>query len=122
LRPRQNLYDRRFRRDLGIKQFAGELLVACRMFGRRNQIGRGAATGQIFTSGPPLPSLSIVPSGTNLTLTWPSGTGLFQLQQRSNLTTAACTDATNSVSTTNGQSQVTVSRSANRAFYQLRGQ
>jgi hypothetical protein len=81
-----------------------------------------AVTGQIFTSGPPLPSLIIVPSGTNLTLSWSSSAGLFQLQQRSNLTTAAWTDATNSVSTTNGQNQVKVSKATSQAFYRLRGQ
>jgi hypothetical protein len=81
-----------------------------------------AATGQIFTSSPALPSLTVVPSGTNLTISWSSSAGLFQLQQRSNLTAAAWTDATNSVSSTNGQNQATVSKSASQAFYRLRGQ
>jgi hypothetical protein len=69
-----------------------------------------------------LPSLNIVASGTNLTLSWSIAAGLFQLQQRSNLTAAAWTDVTNAPSIANGQGQVTLSKTSGPAFYRLRGQ
>ena len=50
-----------------------------------------------------LPSLSISRSGTNFKLSWVASAGVFQLQQRSNLTTAPWTVATNSTLVTNGQ-------------------
>jgi hypothetical protein len=81
-----------------------------------------AATGQIYTAQPTPPQLSVILSGANLTIAWPSSVTGFQLQQNVNLTATNWTDVMNSVSITNGLYQVTVSPSNSMAFYRLKGQ
>jgi len=71
---------------------------------------------------PAQPSLSIRPSGTNLTLSWPLPSAGFVLQQSADLTSTNWANVTNSVTPTNYWNQVTVAPPASgNAFYRLAG-
>jgi hypothetical protein len=82
-----------------------------------------AAYGGVFMAQlPAQPSLSIRPSGTNLTLSWPLPSAGFVLQQSVDLTSTNWANVTNSVTPTNYWNQVTVAPPASgNAFYRLAG-
>jgi hypothetical protein len=68
----------------------------------------------------PPAALGIVPSGTNVVLSWASPPGGFELQRNSNLTTTNWLTVTNAPAVTNGQNQVTLSRSNSSQFFRLK--
>src|ERR1017187_6367981 len=74
----------------------------------------------IFEVSLPPAALGIAPSGTNLTLFWPSPPGGFVLQQNSDLTTTNWTTVTNTPTMTNLQNQVTLSPTSGNQFYRLK--
>jgi hypothetical protein len=74
----------------------------------------------IFEVSLPPAALGIAPSGTNLTLSWPSPPGGFVLQQNSDLTTTNWTTVTNTPNMTNLQNQVTLSPTSGNQFYRLK--
>ena len=78
--------------------------------------------GLFMTQIPAQPSLSIRPSGTNLTFSWPLPSAGFVLQQSADLTSTNWANVTNSVTPTNYWNQVTVAPPASgNAFYRLAG-
>jgi hypothetical protein len=67
------------------------------------------------------PALNINRAGNNAILSWATNTVYtYTLQVNSNLVTGTWVNATNSVSTSNGFSQVSVSASSTAAFYRLK--
>jgi len=82
----------------------------------------GVAATQIVTNFTYLPivGLATAVSGNNLTLSWPSGTGAYTLQQNSTVNgTSPWTVFSGPVTTVNGQNQVTVPLTGARQFYRL---
>ena len=74
----------------------------------------------IFEVSLPPAVLGIAPSGTNVVLSWASPPGGFELQKNSNLTTTNWLTVTNIPAVTNGQNQVTLSRSNSSQFFRLK--
>ena len=74
----------------------------------------------IFEVSLPPAALGIAPSGTNVVLSWASPPGGFELQKNSNLTTTNWLTVTNIPAVTNGQNQVTLSRSNTSQFFRLK--
>jgi len=74
----------------------------------------------IFEVSLPPAALGIAPSGTNVVLSWASPPGGFALQKNSDLTTTNWLAVTNAPAVTNGQNQVTLSRSNSNQFFQLK--
>jgi len=74
----------------------------------------------IFEVSLPPAVLGIAPSGTNVVLSWASPPGGFELQKNSNLTTTNWLTVTNAPAVTNGQNQVTLSRSNSSQFFRLK--
>jgi hypothetical protein len=68
----------------------------------------------------PPAALGIAPSGTNVFLSWASPPGGFELQKNSDLTTTNWLTVTNAPAVTNGQNQVTLSRSNSSQFFRLK--
>jgi hypothetical protein len=81
-----------------------------------------AGYGIYMAQIPAQPSLSITPSGANLTFSWPLPSAGFVLQQSVDLTSTNWVNVTNSVTPTNYWNQVTVAPPASGdAFYRLAG-
>jgi hypothetical protein len=74
----------------------------------------------IFEVSLPPAALGIAPSGTNVILSWASPPGGFELQKNSDLTTTNWLTVTNTPVVTNGQNQVTLSRSNSSQFFRLK--
>jgi hypothetical protein len=74
----------------------------------------------IFEVSLPPAALGIAPSGTNVVLSWASPPGGFELQRNSDLTTTNWLTVTNTPAFTNGQNQVTLSRSNSSQFFRLK--
>jgi hypothetical protein len=68
----------------------------------------------------PLPNLTATVSGGNLILSWPTGTGAYQLESSTNLANAnGWVNVTTQPTVVNGQNQVTVPLAAGSKFYRL---
>ncbi|MGH7939686.1 MAG: hypothetical protein ACREFR_01265 [Limisphaerales bacterium] len=80
-----------------------------------NRLVAVAATGQIYTAVPALPSLNCRLSGTNFILSWPAADTGFQLQQSSTLMANSWINST----ITNGQVQEIAPATNKQAFYRL---
>jgi hypothetical protein len=74
----------------------------------------------IYHTTPPV--LKIMPSGSNLAITWPANVAGFQLQQNSNLISANWLAVTNPVTNNSQNLQVTVSRTNGQNYYRLKSQ
>ena len=74
----------------------------------------------IFEVSLPPAALGIAPSGTNVVLSWATPSGGFELQKNSDLTTTNWLTVTNASVVTNGQNQVTLSRSNTSQFFRLK--
>ena len=74
----------------------------------------------IFEVSLPPAALGIAPSGTNVVLSWASPPGGFELQKNSDLTTTNWLTVTNAPAFTNGQNQVTLSRSNTNQFFRIK--
>jgi hypothetical protein len=74
----------------------------------------------IFEVSLPPAALGIAPSSTNVVLSWASPPGGFELQKNSDLTTTNWLTVTNAPAFTNGQNQVTLSRSNSSQFFRLK--
>jgi hypothetical protein len=70
------------------------------------------------TISPP-PSLNIVRSGSNLTLTWPSWATNFVLQQAETLAPAGWTNLAVTIGNSNGESVVNLPMSGAARFFRL---
>jgi len=74
----------------------------------------------IFEVSLPPAALGIAPFTTNVALSWASPPGGFELQKNSDLTTTNWLAVTNNPTVTNGQNQVTLSRSNSSQFFRLK--
>jgi photosystem II stability/assembly factor-like uncharacterized protein len=82
----------------------------------------GAGGGIYMAHIPAQPSLSITPSGSNLTLFWPLPSAGFVLQESADLTSTNWVNVTNAVAALGYYNQVTVSPPATgNAYYRLAG-
>jgi uncharacterized repeat protein (TIGR03803 family) len=108
----------------GANPYAGLLLSGNTLFGA-SWAGGAHGHGTVFSLSYPSPQLTIMPSGTNVNLTWPSGVAGFSysgytLQSTTNLGSSAVW-ATNSPApvVVSGQNVVTNSISGSQQFYRL---
>jgi len=96
--------------------------IACTPDAKRGiaAVASGPSTSFIFLSTAP-PSLIISATRTNTTLSWPTNSSGFQLQQTVAIGTPNWKDVTNAIVITNTQNTVTVLKSNSQAFFRLRG-
>jgi uncharacterized repeat protein (TIGR03803 family) len=110
--------------DEGVNPYAGLILSGTTLFGA-SWAGGAYGHGTVFSLSFPSPQLTIMPSGTNANLTWPSAVAGFSysgysLQSTTNLGPSAVW-ATNSAGpvVVNGQYTVTNPISGSQQFYRL---
>jgi len=98
----------------------GQYFGSVTILGGTNIFAATDLASPIFEVSLPPAALGIAPSGTNVVLSWASPPGSFELQKNSDLTTTNWLTVTNAPAVTNGQNQVTLSRSNSSQFFRLK--
>jgi uncharacterized repeat protein (TIGR03803 family) len=108
----------------GGNPIAGLILSGNTLYGTAEQ-GGSSDNGTVFSlslgsASAPVPTLTIVPSGTNVILTWPANAAGFALQSTTNLVSPVIwTNVSPAPVVVNGQYAVTNPASGTKKFYQL---
>src|ERR1035437_856594 len=108
----------------GGNPIAGLILSGNTLYGTAEQ-GASSDNGTVFSlslgsASAPVPTLTIVPSGTNVILTWPANAAGFALQSTTNLVSPVIwTNVSPAPVVVNGQYAVTNPASGTKKFYQL---
>ena len=108
----------------GVYPYGGLVLSGSTLYGTA-QYGGASGDGTLFGLSFPSPQLSIMPSGTNVNLTWPSGVGGFSysgfaLQSTTNLSsTSGWSSVSPAPVVVNGQNAVTNPITGTQTFYRL---
>jgi hypothetical protein len=98
----------------------GQYFGSVTILGGTNIFAATNLVSPIFEVSLPPAALGIAPSGTNVVLSWATPSGGFELQKNSDLTTTNWLTVTNASVVTNGQNQVTLSRSNTSQFFRLK--
>jgi uncharacterized repeat protein (TIGR03803 family) len=100
---------------------AGLILSGNTLYGMAENGGSSGNNGTVFSlSLPPPPQLTIIPSGANVILTWPTNAAGFALQSTTNLVSPVVwSPVSPGPVVVNGQYAVTNSTSGTNKFYQL---
>jgi uncharacterized repeat protein (TIGR03803 family) len=104
---------------------AGLILSGNTLYGTASE-GGSSGDGTVFSlslgsASAPQPQLTIIPSGTNVILTWPTNAIVFTLQSTTNLVSPAVWNTVSPAPViVNGQNTVTNSISGSQKFYRLR--
>jgi uncharacterized repeat protein (TIGR03803 family) len=104
----------------GGNPYAGLILSGNTLYGTTAFNGGSGNSGTVFSLSLPLPLLTIIPSGVNVILTWPTNAAGFILQSTTNLVSPAVW-ITNSPApvVVNGQNAVTNPVSGTQKFYRF---
>ena len=103
----------------GAYPYAGLILSGNTLYGTASE-GGSAGNGTVFSLAMPLPQLTIVRSGTNVILTWPTNFAAFTLQATTNLaSTIIWSNVSPASVVVSGQNTVTNSISSANKFYRL---
>ena len=104
----------------GCHPLAGLILSANALYGTASA-GGSSYNGTVFSlSLPPPPQLTIIPSGADVILTWPTNAAEFTLQSTTNLVSPAVwTTVSPAPVVVNGQNAVTNPISGTQQFYRL---
>ena len=108
----------------GVYPSAGLILSGSTLYGTA-EYGGASGNGTLFGLSFPSPQLSIMPSGTNVNLTWPSGVGGFSysgfaLQSATNLSSTSVWSAVSPAPVVvNGNNAVTNPVTGTKTFYRL---
>jgi uncharacterized repeat protein (TIGR03803 family) len=102
---------------------AGLILSGNTLYGTTS-IGGIHGAGTVFSLSFPLPQLTIIRSGTNVSLTWPSSVAGFSysgfaLQSTTNVVSSDWTAVSTASVVVNGQNNVTIPISGTQQFYRL---
>ncbi len=107
--------------DDGANPITGLILSGNTLYGTAGR-GGNSGKGTVFSlslGAISAPQLTIVPSGTNVVLTWPTNAAVFTLQCTTNLVPPVWTIVSPDPVVVNGQNTVTNSVSGTQKFYRL---
>jgi uncharacterized repeat protein (TIGR03803 family) len=108
----------------GGNPYAGLILSGNTLYGTASE-GGSSGDGTVFSlslgsASAPQPQLTIIPSGTNVILTWPTNATVFTLQSTTNLVSPVVWNTVSPAPViVNGQNAVTNPISGSQKFYRL---